>query len=180
MHRVGRSNCASLWIRYLGNVASQLPSPSGRESRGVSATVRASSSTREKHATESLAFMNLQAVIPIFPRLTALDGIGPYEVLQRIPEIDVTFVGHERGFVRTENDMLGLQVDATFEEVPTPDIVIVPGGEGTRQMVTDERLLDWIRRAHDTTRFTTSVCTCLLYTSPSPRDRTRSRMPSSA
>ncbi len=76
----------------------------------------------------------MQVAIPLFPRFTALDAIGPYEVLQRIPSIDVTFVGHERGEVRSENGMLGITVDATFEELPTPDIVVFPGGVGTRTL----------------------------------------------
>ena len=58
----------------------------------------------------------LHVAIPLFPRFTALDAIGPYEVLQRIPSIDVTFVGHERGEVRSENGMLGITIDATFDE----------------------------------------------------------------
>ena len=103
--------------------------------------------------------MQIQAVIPIFSRLTALDAVGPYEVLQRIPNIDITFIGHERGIVRTENGMLGLEVDATFDDFPTPDIILFPGGAGTRPLMTDERVLDWLRTAHPTTRFTTSVCT---------------------
>ncbi len=61
----------------------------------------------------------MQVAIPLFPRFTALDAIGPYEVLQRIPTIDVTFVGHDRGEVRSENGMLGVTIDATFEEMPT-------------------------------------------------------------
>ena len=97
--------------------------------------------------------------IPLFPHFTALDGIGPYEVLQRIPEFDVTFVGHERGVVRSDNGMLGIEVDATFEEIATPEIVVFPGGFGTRALMTDERVLDWVRRAHATTTYTTSVCT---------------------
>jgi len=103
--------------------------------------------------------MSIQAVIPLFDRFTALDGIGPYEVLQRIPEIDVTFIGHERGEVRSENGFLGIVRDATFEEVPKPDLVVFPGGVGTRPLASDERVLDWVRTAHETTRFTTSVCT---------------------
>jgi putative intracellular protease/amidase len=97
--------------------------------------------------------------IPLFPRFTALDGIGPYEVLQRIPHFDVTFVGHERGVVRSDNAMLGIAVDATFEEMATPDVVVFPGGFGTRALMTDERVLDWVRAAHATTAYTTSVCT---------------------
>ena len=103
----------------------------------------------------------LQIAIPIFPRCTALDAVGPYEVLQRIPTFDITFVGHARGEVRTENAMLGLQADATFEEVPDPDVIVFPGGVGTRPLEHDERVLDWVRHAHEGTRFTTSVCTGL-------------------
>ncbi len=103
--------------------------------------------------------MTTQIAIPLFPRFTALDGIGPYEVLQRIPGFDITFIGHERGVVRTENGFLGIEVDATFEELPSPDVVVFPGGVGTRHLMTDERVLDWVRTAHGTTTFTTSVCT---------------------
>ena len=97
--------------------------------------------------------------IALFPRNTALDSIGPYEVLQRVPSIDVVFVGHRRGEVRTDNGMLGLSVDATFDEVPRPDVVLLPGGVGTRELISDEPVLDWVREAHEHTRFTTSVCT---------------------
>jgi transcriptional regulator GlxA family with amidase domain len=101
----------------------------------------------------------LQIAIPLFPKFTALDAVGPYEVLQRIPSFDITFVGHERGEVRSENGMLGLTVDATFEDVPAPDVVVFPGGVGTRPLETDRRVVDWVRDAHRATRFTTSVCT---------------------
>jgi len=101
----------------------------------------------------------LQVAIPLFPRFTALDGVGPYEVLQRIPSIDVTFIGHERGEVRSENGMLGITIDATFDDIPVPDIIVFPGGVGTRPLEHDDRVLEWVRRAHLTTRLTTSVCT---------------------
>ncbi len=97
--------------------------------------------------------------IPLFPHFTALDGIGPYEVLQRIPDFDITFVGHQRGVVRSDNGMLGIEIDATFEEMTNPDIVVFPGGFGTRALMTDERVLEWVRAAHSTTVYTTSVCT---------------------
>ncbi len=101
----------------------------------------------------------MQVAIPLFPQFTALDAIGPYEVLQRIPSIDVTFIGHERGEVRSENGMLGVTIDATFEEMPTPDIIVFPGGVGTRTLVDDERVKAWVRAAHESTTYTTSVCT---------------------
>jgi len=103
--------------------------------------------------------VSLLTAIPLFPQFTALDGIGPYEVLQRIPDIDVTFVGQERGVVRSDNGMLGIEVDATFDELPNPDIIVFPGGHGTRSLVANSEVLDWVRRAHASTRFTTSVCT---------------------
>ena len=101
----------------------------------------------------------MQVAIALFPGTTALDSIGPYEVLQRIPSIDVVFTGHHRGEVRTDNGMLGLIVDATFDEVTEPDVIVVPGGVGTRKLIKDEVILDWIRAVHPQTLFTTSVCT---------------------
>jgi putative intracellular protease/amidase len=101
----------------------------------------------------------VQIAIPLFDQVTALDAIGPYEVLQRLPGATVTFVGHEKGVVRTDNGFLGLSVDATFDEVPSPDVVVVPGGIGTRPLMKDDVILGWIRSTYETTRFTTSVCT---------------------
>jgi putative intracellular protease/amidase len=101
----------------------------------------------------------MQVAIALFPRTTALDSVGPYEVLQRVPFIDVVFVGHRRGEVRTDNGMLGLTCDATFDEVREPDVLLIPGGVGTRELMTDEPVLDWVRAVHRHSRFTTSVCT---------------------
>lgn len=101
----------------------------------------------------------MQIAIALFPRNTALDSVGPYEVLQRVPSIDVVFVGHRRGEVRTDNGMLGLMCDATFDEVRRPDVLLVPGGVGTRSLLREETMLDWVREAHRNTLFTTSVCT---------------------
>lgn len=100
-----------------------------------------------------------QIAIPLFPRVTALDAVGPYEVLQRLPDFEVVFVGASVGEVRTENGFLGLSVDAMLDDVPTPDVVVVPGGIGSRAAMKDEHLLAWLRGAHETTAFTTSVCT---------------------
>lgn len=97
--------------------------------------------------------------IPLFPRFTALDAVGPYEVLQRIPSLEVVFIGHQRGEVRTENSMLGLSCDATFEEIGAPDVVVFPGGIGTRQLIHDETIRAWLQSVHRQTTFTTSVCT---------------------
>ena len=103
--------------------------------------------------------MTIHAVIPLFPRFTALDAIGPYEVLQRTSDVDITFIGHELGEVRSENGLLGITRDATFEDVPRPDLIVFPGGVGTRALADDDRVHDWLRTAHASTRYTTSVCT---------------------
>lgn len=97
--------------------------------------------------------------IALFEQVTALDAVGPYEVLQRVPGAEVCFLGHRRGEIRTDNGFLGLTVDYAFDEVPSPEIVLIPGGFGTRALVDDAAILDWIRSAHETSRFTTSVCT---------------------
>ena len=102
----------------------------------------------------------MDIAVALFPQVTALDAVGPYEVLQRLPGATVTFVGEQRGEVRTDNGFLGLTVDGTFAEVPAPDVVIVPGGVGTRRLLEDGApILDWVRAVHETSRFTTSVCT---------------------
>jgi transcriptional regulator GlxA family with amidase domain len=101
----------------------------------------------------------LHVAIPLFDEFTALDAVGPYEVLQRIPFIDVTFIGCRRGEFRSENKMLGLVADATFDEVAQPDVIVFPGGVGTRPLQHDEATLEWVRNAHTASRFTTSVCT---------------------
>ncbi len=101
----------------------------------------------------------MRVAIALFPRNTALDAIGPYEVLQRVPSIDVVFVGERRGEVRTDNGMLGLMCDASFDEVTDPDVLLVPGGVGTRTLIRDDTMLEWVRQVHSTTLFTTSVCT---------------------
>jgi putative intracellular protease/amidase len=97
--------------------------------------------------------------IPLFERCTALDAVGPYEVLQRVPSIDVVFVGHQRGEVRSDNGMLGMTVDKAFAELTQPDVVVFPGGIGTRVLIDDAEVLDWVREAHKHSWFTTSVCT---------------------
>ncbi|MFC9424297.1 DJ-1/PfpI family protein [Streptomyces sp. NPDC056987] len=100
----------------------------------------------------------MNIAIALFDRFTALDAVGPYETLQRLPDTDVTFVGHRRGEVRTENGYLGMTADRSFDEVLTPDVVIVPGGVGALSFLEDEVLLEWLREVHTTSRFTTSVC----------------------
>ena len=101
----------------------------------------------------------MKIAIPLYDRFTALDAVGPYEVMQRIPGATVTWLAHEPGPVGTDTGQLHLLADAAFEDLPDPDILIVPGGTGTDDFLDDERLVGWIRRAHETSQWTTSVCT---------------------
>ena len=101
----------------------------------------------------------MNIAIPIFDRVTALDAVGPYEVLSRLPGATVKFIAETEGPKRTENGMLALTADGTLDELPHPDVIVVPGGYGTRPLMRDERILSWLRTAHETSQWTTSVCT---------------------
>jgi putative intracellular protease/amidase len=101
----------------------------------------------------------MEIAIPIFDRFTALDAVGPYEVLSRLPGARVRFVAQEPGPKQTENGMLSLTAEAGLDEVPNPEVLVVPGGFGTRPLMEDEAMLDWIRGVHETSQWTTSVCT---------------------
>jgi putative intracellular protease/amidase len=97
--------------------------------------------------------------IPIFTGITALDAIGPYEVLSRLPRTRVYFVATEPDMMRTENGMLALHADASLSALDCPDVIVFPGGFGTRKLMHDEYVLDWLRGAHEASQWTTSVCT---------------------
>ena len=103
--------------------------------------------------------MSLSIAIPIFDQLTALDCVGPYEVLSRLPGACVHFVAAEPGLKRTETGMLALNADLALDELTEPDIIVFPGGFGTRALMHDEEMLDWVRTAHAASQWTTSVCT---------------------
>jgi transcriptional regulator GlxA family with amidase domain len=101
----------------------------------------------------------MDIAILIFDRLTALDAVGPYEVLGRLPGARLHFVSTETGPRRSDQGSLALMADRTLDELPEPDVLLVPGGPGQAEAMRDERVLSWLRHAHETTRWTTSVCT---------------------
>jgi transcriptional regulator GlxA family with amidase domain len=100
----------------------------------------------------------MEIAIPLYDRFTALDAVGPYEVLWRLPGATVRWVGVEARPYATDRG-LKLVAEATLDDVPAPDVVVVPGGTGTRDALRDERLVEWIRAADATSTWTTSVCT---------------------
>jgi putative intracellular protease/amidase len=101
----------------------------------------------------------MQIAVLTFDGLTALDAIGPYEVLRSVPGWEVAFVGKERGEVRTDVGSLGITVDHDFDERPEADVLLVPGGAGNRALLEDDETLDWVRGVDAGSRWTTSVCT---------------------
>jgi putative intracellular protease/amidase len=101
----------------------------------------------------------MDVAIPLFDRFTALDAVGPYEVLSRLPGATVHFVAAEPGPKRTETEMLELTALGSLQDLPEPEVVVVPGGLGTRELLSDEQMLGWLRHAHESSDWTTSVCT---------------------
>jgi transcriptional regulator GlxA family with amidase domain len=101
----------------------------------------------------------MQIAYLLYDRFTALDITGPHEVLNSVPGNESIFVAENRGPIRNESDTLSLVADASLVDVPNPDILVVPGGYGTRALLEHEPLLGWIREVHETTTWTTSVCT---------------------
>jgi transcriptional regulator GlxA family with amidase domain len=101
----------------------------------------------------------MRIALLVFDRLTALDAVGPYEVLSRLPDADLRLVAKEVGVKRTDTGALGLEADLALSELTDPDVVVVPGGAGSRPLMSDAEVLDWVRSVHETSTWTTSVCT---------------------
>jgi putative intracellular protease/amidase len=101
----------------------------------------------------------MNTAILLYDGFTALDAIGPYEVLSRLPGARATFVASEPGPVRTDNGMLSLVAERSLQDVPAPEIVLVPGGPGEVAARAGGPALQWLRSAHETSKWTTSVCT---------------------
>jgi transcriptional regulator GlxA family with amidase domain len=99
-----------------------------------------------------------QIAIVTYPGFTALDFIGPYEVLRWLPDTEIRFVWHEPGPVTADSDVLIIGATHSFAETPSPDVILVPGGMTTIEHARDETLLDWVRQAHQSATWTTSVC----------------------
>lgn len=103
----------------------------------------------------------VEVAVLLYDGFTALDAVGPYEALCRVPGVRVTTVSVKAGLVRTDTGELGIAAAKSLRQVPRPDVLVVPGGGelGTTATMADTRILDWIRRVHRHTTWTTSVCT---------------------
>ncbi|MFG1805230.1 DJ-1/PfpI family protein [Streptomyces sp. NPDC049040] len=100
----------------------------------------------------------MQIAVLLYEGFTGLDVVGPYEILSRIPGAEVVFTAVEAGPVRTDMASLALTADRTLSEVASPDLLLVPGGPGTAQVLGDEAVTRWLREVDAGTTWTTSVC----------------------
>jgi len=102
----------------------------------------------------------MQVAIGLYPGFTCLDAIGPYQVLSNVPGTEVVVCAARKGDLADDNGLLHFDIQHTFDDVPTPDLLLVPGGIITRRLARDgDPIVDWIRAAHPHTAYTTSVCT---------------------
>jgi putative intracellular protease/amidase len=102
----------------------------------------------------------MDIAIPLYDQFTALDAVGPYEVLSRLPDTTVHFLGADgTGPKKTETGMLTILTERPLQDLPHPEVILIPGGFGTRKLMKDEPTLEWVREAHATSTWTTSVCT---------------------
>jgi putative intracellular protease/amidase len=100
----------------------------------------------------------MQIAIVLYPGFTALDFIGPYDTLRWLPDAEVRFLWHQPGPIVADSGVLVVAATHSFDETPSPDIILVPGGFSTMEHARDEKLLEWLRKAHQTAAWTTSVC----------------------
>jgi putative intracellular protease/amidase len=102
----------------------------------------------------------MQIAIGLYPEFTALDAIGPYQVLSNLPGAEVVICAEKKGLLPDDNGLLTFDIAHTFDDISSPDVLLVPGGMITRKLARDrDPIVDWIAKAHETTTFTTSVCT---------------------
>ena len=100
----------------------------------------------------------MQIAFMVYPGFTALDFIGPYESLRWLPDAEVRFVWHEPGPIAADSAVLLVGATHSFDETPSPDIILIPGGFSTLEHARDEKVLDWVRTAHQRSTWTASVC----------------------
>jgi putative intracellular protease/amidase len=102
----------------------------------------------------------LEIAILLYEGMTALDAIGPYEVLSRLPNTTIKLVAKSPGLITTDTRYLALNATSSLSDVTSPDVMLLPGGSaGTMKITQDQSVLDWVCTAHANTQWTTAVCT---------------------
>lgn len=101
----------------------------------------------------------MKIVIPLYDNFTALDVIGPYEVLGKLPGAETVFAGRERRVYLSDTPTLGIEVQTAFAEIDSADLLLVGGTAHLAQVTANPPLIDFVKRIHATTTWTASVCT---------------------
>ncbi len=101
----------------------------------------------------------MKIAVLLYDNFTALDAVGPYEILARLPGAELTFVALKKGPVRSDTGFLAITADAALADLRDPDIFLIPGGPGDEAAAADTEILDWVRHAHQSSKWTASVCT---------------------
>ena len=95
----------------------------------------------------------------LYPRFTALDIVGPFQTLVDVPGLDVFFVAEKTGPVSDHTGRLSLVATKSFAEIEQLDVVVVPGGMADSGLVATDPVVEFVKRIHPMTTWTTSVCT---------------------
>jgi putative intracellular protease/amidase len=103
----------------------------------------------------------MEIAVLTFPQMTAMDAMGPYEVLSRLPGARLRFVAEKKGSITTDTGMLTFQAEASIDEIETADVLVVPGGPAgaVGAVMKHQPTLDWVAKIHQNSRYTVSVCT---------------------
>jgi putative intracellular protease/amidase len=127
--------------------------------QGVSLTAIPGLLTAIENAQAQTSSKTTTVVIYLYDGMTALDAVGPYESLRFLPNANLIFAAKQKGLVKTDSRVLRLEATASIDEVNTADILLIPGGGTTYAQMQDKTVVDWVRKLHANTRWTTSVCT---------------------
>jgi putative intracellular protease/amidase len=101
----------------------------------------------------------MNIVFYLYNGLTVLDAVGPYEVLSRLPDVNVKFVAREKGLIISDTHFLKLVAEYEISEIQSADILVIPGSViGFIRESKDAAILNWVQKIHQTTTWTTSVC----------------------
>jgi transcriptional regulator GlxA family with amidase domain len=101
----------------------------------------------------------MQIAIALYDRFASLDAVGPYQVFNHLPGAKIIFASERSGLVCDEAGSLALRAEASYAEVPHPDLILIPGGPGQAAQMSEGPLRNWLIEADKTSTWTTSVCT---------------------
>jgi transcriptional regulator GlxA family with amidase domain len=94
----------------------------------------------------------------LYENFTALDLIGPYEVIGGWPDAEMHYLAMSDAPVASDHGLTVTPTD-TPATLPAPDVVLIPGSSRPLEPLADQALLEWVRGAAESATWMTSVCT---------------------